>query len=102
MEIRIRVGDTEVEAVAMDVSEEGLAVYTANQIPPVSIVTVRFIVLNEKAIRAEDRSRCISVEGKVRYNVLHEEARMFRFGVEFMDISSEDRSFISKFISRSK
>ena len=79
-----------------------MAVYTSHNIPPVTIITVEFILLNDYAIGSQDRSRSITVQGEVRYNIFVEEKEMFRFGMQFIDLTADDRIFISNFIAKSK
>lgn len=102
LEVRIKIGNKVVEALAADISEGGMAVYTSHNIPPVTIITVEFILLNDYAIGSQDRSRSITVQGEVRYNIFVEEKEMFRFGMQFIDLTADDRIFISNFIAKSK
>lgn len=102
LEIRIKIGERECEALTSDISEGGMGVYTNYEIPPVTIVTVKFIMINDNGVSAKDRSRSILVQGEVRYNILIKEKKLFRFGIQFIDLSPDDRSFISNFVSASK
>jgi c-di-GMP-binding flagellar brake protein YcgR len=102
LEVRLKIGNRAVEALAADISEGGMAVYTDYDIPPGTIVTVEFIMMNDYAISAQDRSRSIIVGGQVRYNVFFEEKKIFRFGIQFIDLTADGRIFISNFIAASK
>lgn len=102
LEIRIRTKDREVEAVAADISEGGMGVYTDYEIIPASILTEKFLMINDKAVSSFDRSRQILVRGEVRYNVFVDEKRAFRFGLQFIGLSAEDRHFLFEFVSASK
>jgi len=96
----MNIGGKDVDAIALDVSEGGVAVLSNYDIPVGSIVMLKFIMFNEAAkIRAE-RSRMIEIQGEARYSVLTKE-KSYRLGIRFMNISSEDRSFIAKFIETS-
>lgn len=100
--VRIKIGDKEIETLAADISEGGMAIYTDYEIPPLTIVTVEFIMVNDFVISAQDRFRSIIVQGEVRYNVFIEEKKIFRFGLQFIDLSVDDRIFISNFVTASK
>ena len=102
LQVRIKTGNRVVEALAADISEGGMAIYTDYEIPPVTIVTIEFIMINDYAISAQDRSRSILVGGEVRYNIFIEEKKIFRFGMQFIDLSTDGRIFISNFVVASK
>jgi c-di-GMP-binding flagellar brake protein YcgR len=97
--VRLMVGEREIDAMALDLSEGGLAVLTNYNVPVSSIVSVKFILLDDYAIRAEMRSRSMEIQGEVRYCFLMKE-KAFRIGLRFIDISPEDRNFISGFIKK--
>jgi c-di-GMP-binding flagellar brake protein YcgR len=96
--IHMRFGDTEINALALDVSEGGMAVLTDYDLPALSIVTVRFIMLDDNAPNVESRTRSIEVKGEVRYNFFIEEEREYRLGIQFIGLSDEDRNFIANFV----
>ncbi len=97
--IRIRIGDREVIALASDISEGGMAIVTDCEIPTVSIITVKFIMLNKKVFDSSRQSQSIIVRGEVRYNTVEREGKQYRMGVNFLDLSEEDRRFICNFVS---
>jgi c-di-GMP-binding flagellar brake protein YcgR len=102
LRVRIKIGNREVEALAVDISEGGMAVYTDCEIPPVAVVSVKFIMINDYAVSAQDGTRSILVRGEVRYNIFIEEKKTFRFGMQFMDLPVDDRIFVSNFVAKSK
>ena len=97
LSVRMKVNNKEVNAIALDLSEGGIAVLTSYDIPKLTSVKVKFIIFNENAINNERRSRSIEVKGDVRYSILTKE-KAFRIGICFVDISSEDRIFIADFV----
>lgn len=97
LSVRMKVNNKEVNAIALDLSEGGIAVLTSYDIPKSTSVKVKFIIFNENAINNEKRSRSIEVKGDVRYSNLTKE-KAFRIGICFVDISSEDRIFIADFV----
>jgi len=96
--VRMRLGDKDIDALAVDISEGGIAVLTDYDVPALSIVTARFTMLDENAISAESRTRSIVVQGEVRYNILLEKEKEYRLGIEFIGLSDDDRNFIANFI----
>jgi c-di-GMP-binding flagellar brake protein YcgR len=102
IEVRIKVGDREIVALAADISEGGMAITTDCEILALAVITVKFVMLNDKAPLAESRRRSISVRAEVRYNMMIEGKREYRMGVRFVDLSDDDRRFIHKFVLANK
>jgi len=98
VKIRLLVGDKEVCAIALDLSEGGMAVLTNYEVPALALVTVKFIVLNERATSVKERTRSLEVSGEVRYCVMTKE-KVYRLGILFTDLSQDDRQFIADFIT---
>ena len=78
-----------------------MAILTNHDIPVATIVTVKFVILDDKAIIAAKRNRSIEVQGEVRHGSLTEE-KAYRLGIQFMDLSDDDRGFIEEFVKRFK
>lgn len=95
--IRLMVGEKEIDAMALDLSEGGLAVLTKYNIDVSSRVKIKFVLLNDYALRKDMRSKSIIVQGEVRYCFLTKE-KAFRIGIRFVDITPEDRNFIAGFV----
>jgi c-di-GMP-binding flagellar brake protein YcgR len=98
--LRIRIGDKELDAIALDLSEEGMAVLTNYELPKFTIVTVKFIMVNDVAIKDEDRHISVELQGEVRYNLLLKQ-RTYRLGISFIDMPAEVRKFIANFVKMS-
>jgi c-di-GMP-binding flagellar brake protein YcgR len=96
--VHMRFGDIEINALMLDISEGGMALLTDYDVPALSIVTVRFIMLDDNVHNVESRTRSIEVKGEVRYNFLIEEKRTYRLGIQFIGLSDEDRNFIANFV----
>jgi hypothetical protein len=75
-----------------------MAVLTGYAVPTSAVITVRFIMFDDLALSAEDRSRSITVQGEVRYNVFLKQEKSYRLGIQFMGLSADDRNFIANFI----
>jgi len=97
LSVRMKVNNREVNAIALDLSEGGIAVLTSYDIPKSTQVKVKFIIFNEDALSTKERSRWIEVKGEVRYGCSTKE-NAFRVGICFMDISASDRAFIAEFV----
>lgn len=91
------VGNTEVHAIMSDLSEDGMAIVTNYNIPAPTVMTAKFIALNEEAFRAIDRMRMVEISGEVRYSLFLKE-RAYKLGVHFTEIEEADRAFIHDFI----
>lgn len=102
VEIRIKVQDKEFIALAADISEGGIAILTDSEVPPVSVITVKFVMLDDKAHSTDKRSNSITVQGEVRYNLATREGREYRMGISFLNLSAESRRFIYNFIAANK
>jgi c-di-GMP-binding flagellar brake protein YcgR len=99
--IRLMVGNKEIYTIAIDVSEDGMAIYSNYELPGSTIVTIKFVMLDDMAIKAEDRRKSIEVKGEVTSCVLTKE-RSYRLGIHFIDISAVDRCFLANFVKKTK
>jgi c-di-GMP-binding flagellar brake protein YcgR len=97
--VRLLVGEKEVDAMALDLSEGGLAILTNYNISVSSRVMIKFILLDDYAIRREMRSKSMEVQGEVCYSFLTDE-KAFRIGIRFINIAPEDRNFIAGFVKK--
>jgi c-di-GMP-binding flagellar brake protein YcgR len=100
--VRIKIGEREIIALASDISEGGMAIATDCEIPAISIITIKFVMLNDLAFDSGNRSRSITVEGEVRHNKVDREGREYKIGVNFIGLSEEDRRFIKNFVTENK
>ena len=95
--VRMMIGNKEAHAIMSNLCEDGMSIMTNYNIPAATIVTSKFILLNDQALREDQRAKTIEVTGEVRYNRFIKE-RTYRLGVHFTDTSYADRSFIAEFI----
>ena len=96
--IRIQVGDKEFEALAADIGEDGMALLTEQEIPSEESVKVKFNLINEQALTSENRIRAMEIQASVRYKIFVKEKNAFRMGLQFINVSSSDHSFIAHFV----
>ena len=100
LSVRIMVGEREVNAIMLDISEGGAAILTNYNIPASTLLEERFILFNDKAIGDDNRLRSIETRGEARYSFLNQE-RCYRLGICFTDLSQNNRSFITNFVNQS-
>jgi len=102
--VRMYIGKREFDAVASDLSEGGIAIltkYTNYAIPAFTIVNLKFTLLNNAAIIAEDRQRSMEIKGEVRSSLFMKEKAAYRLGISFIDMSDNERNFIANFVKMS-
>jgi len=96
--IRMLVGDREIEALMLDLSEGGMSILTRYNIPTATILAMRFTFIDLTAYK-ESRSRRIDIIGDVRYNKLANK-KEHRLGICFTQINDQDRLAIADFVKR--
>jgi hypothetical protein len=60
-------------------------------------VSFKFILLNDQALKEDQRAKTIEVTGEVRYNHFVKE-RTYQIGIHFTNIADIDRGFIAEFV----
>jgi c-di-GMP-binding flagellar brake protein YcgR len=95
--IRMLVGNKEVYANMFDLSEGGMGILTSYDIPPATIILLRFILINLYAYQTKNRSILLNTRGKVVYNILLDK-KEHRIGIHFIDIDEQDRYAIADFV----
>ncbi|MEI6631379.1 MAG: PilZ domain-containing protein [bacterium] len=97
VQVSMMLGNKEVHAIMSNLSEDGMSILTNYNLPAATIVSSKFILLNEKAIREIERVKTIEVKGEVRYGRFVREMA-YQLGIHFTDITDSDRKFIDEFI----
>jgi hypothetical protein len=97
MQVSMMLGNKEVHAIMYNLSEEGLSVMTNYDIPIATIASFKFILLNDQALREDQRVKTIEVTGEVRYNRFIKE-RTYQIGIHFTNVNDVDRGFIAEFV----
>lgn len=92
--VRLLTADREIKATVLDLSENGMAIITDYDIPPVTQLLIRFTLFK---VEREDVSFYGPVEivGEVRYNTKRDGE--CRVGINFIKIEEEDKREISNF-----
>ncbi|MCX5701862.1 MAG: PilZ domain-containing protein [Candidatus Omnitrophica bacterium] len=86
----------EVEALMLDLSEGGMAIVTNYNIPPETILSLKFTLIN-LTLSSEKRIRIMRMTAQVRYNIPTGK-KEHRLGVCFLEIEEEDRLAIVDFV----
>jgi len=86
----------EVEALMLDLSEGGMAIVTNYNIPPETILSIKFTLIN-LTLSSARRIRIMRMTGQVRYNIPTGK-KEHRLGVCFIEIDEEDRSAVVDFV----
>ena len=96
METHLWIGDREVEALIMDLSDLGMAIVTRANIPVGTILSINFTLINFKA-SSDKRTRPMQVTGEIRSSAA--DGHEHRLGICFTHIGSEDKEAIREFVA---
>jgi c-di-GMP-binding flagellar brake protein YcgR len=98
LKVRMQIGERLINAIAVNLSAGGMAVLSNFAVPPDTIVSLQFTLVNEAEARDEDCCRTINIRGQIRHsNLTHE--KTYRLGICFLDMSAGERNFIIKFVA---
>lgn len=95
--VRIRNGKKEYEATMLDISEGGMSILTDINIPPSTILWIRFTLAHGDKERI-DFFGTMEIKGEVRYSSLAKPG-FYRLGICFLDISENERNQITNFMA---
>ena len=101
LEARALTLNREIPSIAMDLSEEGIALSTEYKIATAAILMISFPLFSTGTMNDDD-ARFIQIRGEVRYRVLVEETNDYRLGIQFKYVSNEDKDAIVRFINERK
>jgi c-di-GMP-binding flagellar brake protein YcgR len=105
LSVRMSVGKREFDAVALDLSEGGMAILTKYTdfyaIPIFTMLIVKFTIIDNAAVKIQDRYKPIEIKGEVRSSLFMKEQKAYRLGISFINVSNEQRKFIVEFINLS-
>lgn len=96
-QVRMMIGHNEISANMINLSENGMALSTAHIIPGSTLLSIRFILINDKAATEEERLKLIKTEAEVRYSIPSAQGK-FRVGIRFTWIAENDRNVIHDFV----
>ncbi|MFH1875692.1 MAG: PilZ domain-containing protein [Candidatus Omnitrophota bacterium] len=93
--LKMLVAEEEIRAAMLDLSERGMALLTAYDIPVGSLLLIEFTFI-DTSVPQENLLHTMKILGEVRYNAL-QDARAHRLGIQFTEISENDKYIISIF-----
>lgn len=97
LSLRMTVGwDSQVPAVMLDLSEEGMAISTDYDIPVATIISMKFTLINLDAL-GDERVESMRIIGEVKSNVFLG-IREHRLGIKFIKIEEKDKLAILNFL----
>ena len=98
MGARIAIGDMDIQAQMIDLSQVGLAIATKYNIPAGTLLSIRFDLakMNEKGTASFYQA--IKVAGDVRSNIKLSKDE-YRLGICFLKIDDKDKAMIEEFVS---
>jgi c-di-GMP-binding flagellar brake protein YcgR len=94
---RISIGENEIEALALDLSEGGIAILTEHDIPVTSLLSIELFLGNPPHKTGTKTYEAIKTKGKVRSNIVTEKGR-HRLGISFEELEEEDRTKVANFV----
>lgn len=95
--VRMLVGEEDVEAITLDLSEGGMAIMTLYDLPVETLISMEFMVHEEDNSSSFKFYRSIFVQGEVKSNVLMGNNK-HRIGISFQKIEESDRTEIARFV----
>ena len=96
LEVRMMVGNKEVDALMLNLSEGGMCLLTDYNIPIQTILFIKFTLINLNAYRNE-RVKSMQIIAEVRYNIVTQ-SHLYRLGVCFTEIDEKDKTAIIDFL----
>ncbi len=96
IKVSMWVGDEEINALMLDLSEAGMAIVTNYDIPAETVLLIKFTLINLYADQ-EKKVKLINMTGEVCNSTLVENDE-HRLGISFTEISEEDKSAIADFV----
>lgn len=97
IDVALKLMDKEMPAVAVDISEGGMGLDVAQNIPVGAFVRLKFMMLNDLATLEPERQRQFLLDAECRFSE-PTPVKSYRVGVKFNHISKEDKKFITEFI----
>jgi len=99
LEVRMVIGDKEVHALMMDLSEGGMCILTDYNIPTRTNLFIKFVLINLNAYK-DERVKSMEITGEVRYNLAMQD-HLYRIGICFTEIDKKDKVAITNFLNMS-
>jgi c-di-GMP-binding flagellar brake protein YcgR len=98
--VRMIIGDKEVEATTLDISEGGMALLTDFNIPVGTSLFIKFILFKVGSDGKVNFYGPVVTGGEVRSNMLSE--KKYRLGISFSEIDPTDKTEMVNFLGLTK
>ncbi|MGD9014999.1 MAG: PilZ domain-containing protein [Candidatus Omnitrophota bacterium] len=95
IDVRMWVGNKQINALMLDLSEQGMAILTKYEIPVSSSLAIKFTLINLGAEK-DRQMHSMEIIGEVRYS--YREKNEHHLGITFTRISQEDKTAIVSFV----
>lgn len=95
--VRVSVGEKEIEATTLDLSEAGMSILTDYDIPVSTAIAVEFMIYNVDGSNKFRFYKSIKIEGRVKFNIAAEKNAR-RVGIVFTQIDEEDKLELTSFV----
>ncbi len=97
LDVRMKIGDREIEAATLDLSEAGMSFVTREDIPLETILFIKFTLFKVDKSGEVNFSGPMEIIAEVRSNILLENDN-HRLGIYFSSIEEKDKAEIVNFI----
>ncbi len=97
--IKMLVGEEEVEATIVDISEGGLAILTKHDLPLATLLAVEFMLIRTERETSFKYYESVKIKGEVKSSIILGEDK-YRLGVSFKGLDEESKFKISAFITK--
>lgn len=105
VEITMGIGSQKIDALMLDLSEEGMSIATNYYLSINTPLFINFTLISDNKV-GEDRIRKMVIEGEVisRFAINADEYRSdeYRLGIQFREIREEDKVAIREFVGSFK
>ena len=98
---RIVIGDNEIEASALNLSQGGIALVTSRNVPCETVLDIRFSLSKMDPKGLVSLYAPMKISGQVRSNLKLSEDE-FRLGICFVEINAKDKAKIAEFVEQVK
>jgi c-di-GMP-binding flagellar brake protein YcgR len=98
LQFRMMIGNRQVDALMLDLSEGGMSILTDCNLPIGAELSIKFTLIGAHPYDA-NRSITMEVTGEVRYNIIVRKNER-RVGILFTKIGEKDKVTISNFVEK--
>ena len=97
--IKMLIGEEEVEATIVDISEGGLAILTKHDLPMETLLVVEFMLIRSEKETSFKYYESVKIKGEVKSSIVLAEDK-YRLGVAFKGLGEESKFKIAAFVKK--